>query len=106
MTTSYFSSVPLDSNLGVSRGTGGANDGRTRRSRDEVEYSVKTGIFAARLVKDVNEMIEEHSRGKKESSIVSSHGIRHGNSFNFNISIPFRPMYTQNAFWIQKRIVQ
>jgi hypothetical protein len=44
MTTSYFSSVPFGSNFGVRRGTGGANDGRTRKSREEVEYSVKTGM--------------------------------------------------------------
>jgi hypothetical protein len=45
ITTSYFSSGPLGSNFGLKRGTGGANEGRTRRSREEVEYSVKTGIW-------------------------------------------------------------
>ena len=45
ITTSYFSSEPFGSNLGLRRGTGGANEGRTRKSRDEVEYSVKTGIL-------------------------------------------------------------
>lgn len=44
-TTSYFSSS-LSSRLngGASRGSGGANDGRTLKSRDEEECSVKTGI--------------------------------------------------------------
>jgi hypothetical protein len=45
MTTSYFSSVSSDSKVGVRRGKGGAKEGRTRRSREDVEYSVKTGIF-------------------------------------------------------------
>jgi hypothetical protein len=45
ITTSYFSSEPFGSNLGLRRGTGGANEGSTRKSRDEVEYSVKTGIL-------------------------------------------------------------
>jgi hypothetical protein len=44
MTTSYFSSVPFGSNFGVRRGIGGANEGRTRESREELEYSVKTGM--------------------------------------------------------------
>ena len=45
ITTSYFSSPAFDSKVGLKRGTGGANNGRTRRSREEVENSVKTGIF-------------------------------------------------------------
>jgi hypothetical protein len=45
MTTSYFSSTPAGSNFGLKRGTGGGNEGRTRKSREEVENSVKTGIF-------------------------------------------------------------
>lgn len=44
MTTSYFSSVPPGSNFGVRRGRGGANEERTRRSRDEKLVSVKSGI--------------------------------------------------------------
>lgn len=44
ITTSYFSSVPVGMNCGLRRGMGGEKDGRTRRSREEVEYSVKTGI--------------------------------------------------------------
>lgn len=43
--TSYFSSLPAGSNLGARRGRGGEKEGRTRRSREEVEYSVKTGIL-------------------------------------------------------------
>jgi len=44
MTTSYFSSDPTGSNFGLRRGRGVAKDGSTRKSRDDVEYSVKTGI--------------------------------------------------------------
>ena len=45
-TTSYLSSVSSPrSNFGDNRGSGGANRGRTLRSRDEDECSVKTGIF-------------------------------------------------------------
>jgi hypothetical protein len=44
ITTSYRSLAPVCSRFGLRRGTGGANDGRTRRSREEVEYSVNTGI--------------------------------------------------------------
>lgn len=49
MTTSYFSSGPCGSNFGVRRGRGVAKEGRTRRSRDFVEYSVKTGIAICKL---------------------------------------------------------
>jgi len=46
MTTSYLSpKLPSGENGGVNRGSGGAKDGRTRRSREEEEYSVKTGIL-------------------------------------------------------------
>jgi hypothetical protein len=48
MTTSYFSSGP-GSNFGVRRGRGVAKEGRTRRSRDLVEYSVKTGMAFCRF---------------------------------------------------------
>jgi hypothetical protein len=44
ITSSYLSLAPACSNFGLRRGTGGANDGRTRRSWEEVEYSVNTGI--------------------------------------------------------------
>lgn len=49
MTTSYFSSGPCGSNFGVRRGRGVAKEGRTRRSRDLVEYSVKTGMAFCRF---------------------------------------------------------
>jgi hypothetical protein len=49
ITTSYFSSGPFGSKVGLRRGTGGANDGSTRKSREEVENSVNTGIFDAQL---------------------------------------------------------
>jgi hypothetical protein len=51
ITTSYFSSAPEGSNFGVRRGRGGAKERATRRSRDEVECSVKTGIFSEDLEK-------------------------------------------------------
>lgn len=43
MTTSYFSA--LVGSRGARRGSGGANEGRTRSSRDAAEYSVKTGML-------------------------------------------------------------
>lgn len=44
--TSYFSSELFSgSNVGARRGSGGAKDGRTRRSREEDAFSVKTGIL-------------------------------------------------------------
>ena len=44
--TSYFSSLPTGSKLGVRRGRGEAKEGRTRKSREDVEYSVNTGMIA------------------------------------------------------------
>jgi hypothetical protein len=55
ITTSYFSSAPEGSNFGVRRGRGGAKERATRRSRDEVECSVKTGIFSEDLDKQEGE---------------------------------------------------
>jgi hypothetical protein len=45
MMTSYFSDVLSDGGCGARRGSGGANEGRTRSSRDAAAYSVKTGMF-------------------------------------------------------------
>lgn len=49
ITTSYFPSVTVGLNSGLNRGRGGANEGRTRKSRDDVAYSVKTGIAQMRI---------------------------------------------------------
>lgn len=47
MSTSYFSASLLTDGFGERRGSGGANEGNTRRSRDAAAYSVKTGMASA-----------------------------------------------------------
>ena len=64
ITTSYFSSVPVGSNLGLRRGRGDANDGRLRRSRDKVEYSVKTGIFSRSWSEGWKSTLDSSIKGK------------------------------------------
>jgi hypothetical protein len=81
MTTSYFSSVPLGSNFGERRGKGGANEGRTRKSREEVEYSVKTGIVKGRFsrFKDVEVASNEDSKLQPNQLLYQYYG---GNSLD------------------------
>jgi hypothetical protein len=49
--------------LELRRGRGGANDGRLRRSRDKVEYSVKTGIFPDLGAKGGNPNLDSNITG-------------------------------------------
>lgn len=70
MTTSYFSSDPVGSNFGLRRGTGGAKEGRTRRSREDMEYSVKTGIVQLVVALDEKTRTDGYSKWRSADQIT------------------------------------
>jgi hypothetical protein len=89
ITTSYFSSAPEGSNFGVSRGRGGAKERATRRSRDEVECSVKTGIFSEDL---------EEQEGKETAYVAGNFELAIS-AFSLTIKITQENFIRKNLPW-------
>jgi hypothetical protein len=89
ITTSYFSSAPEGSNFGFRRGRGGAKERATRRSRDKVECSVKTGIFSEDFGK----------QGGKETAYAAGNFELAISAFSLTIKITQENFIRKNLPW-------